>query len=286
MAVTGKGILGWRGPKGLSAYDIALQNGFVGTEKEWLSTLGTASHFTETKDVYVTKATNEEILSLPEDYLSSDFSMLNIYINGLRLTPDLYSINETARTITLTNPIVEVGTEIELVTLTVTTNDLPILETITADSTNDTATGTKAVYDFVTNEVKKVPSQIIDDTTASTSKVYSSNKVNSLLTSKLDTSNIQVITGQVSNIGAGATSITDIEYPTGFTKDNTLIIGKMVSSNNSYYDMTDLEATANGFPTIKQVALTDDGIRLWLQNTSTGSARIGYYKIIIMKIGG
>jgi hypothetical protein len=286
MAVTGKGILGWRGPKGLSAYDIALQNGFVGTEKEWLSTLGTSSHFTEDKTTYYTNDRNESILQLPDSYLNKDFSTLNLYINGMRILAQDYTINETARTITLSNPIVEIGTEVEMVVLTITTNDLPIMSTISAGSTNDTAPGTKAVYDFVTGEIKKVPSQIIDDTTASTSKVYSGNKVNSLLNGKLDTSNIQTLTGTVSNIGAGATSITDIEYPAGFTKDNTLIIGKMVSSNNNYYDMTDLESTANGFPTIKQVALTDETIRLWLQNTSSDTARIGYYKLVIMKIGG
>lgn len=286
MAVTGKGILGWRGPKGLSAYDIALQNGFVGTEKEWLSTLGTSSHFTETKDVYVTTTANETILTLPEAYLNKDFSTLNLYINGMRILAEDYTIDETARTITLVNPITEIGTEVEFVTLTITTNDLPIMSTISGASTNDTAPGTKAVYDFVTNEMTKVPSQIIDDTTASTSKVYSSNKVVSLLSGKLDTSNIQILTGSVSNIGAGATSITDVEYPDGFTKDNTLIISKMVSSNNNYYDMTDLESTASGFPTIKQVALTDDTIRLWLHNTSSDTARVGHYKLVIMKIGG
>ena len=286
MAVTGKGILGWRGPKGLSAYEIALENGFVGTEKEWLSTLGTSSHFTETKDVYVTTTEDETILTLPEAYLNKDFSTLNLYINGMRILAEDYTIDETARTITLVNPITEIGTEVEFVTLTITTNDLPIMSTISGASTNDTAPGTKAVYDFVTNEMTKVPSQIIDDTTASTSKVYSSNQVVSLLSGKLDTSNIQILTGSVSNIGAGATSITDIEYPDGFTKDNTLIIGKMVSSNNNYYDMVDLESTASGFPTIKQVALTDDTIRLWLHNTSSDTARIGYYKLVIMKIGG
>ncbi len=286
MAVTGKGILGWRGPKGLSAYEIATQNGFVGTEQEWLSTLGTSSHFTESKTVYYTNNRNENILQLPETYLNKDFSTLNLYINGMRILAQDYTINETARTITLSNPIVEIGTEVEMVVLTITTNDLPIMSTISTTSTNDTAPGTKAVYDFVTGEVAKVPSQIIDDTTASTNKVYSSNKVNSLLSAKLDTSNIKVLTGQVSNIGAGATSITDVEYPDGFTKDNTLIIGKMVSSNNNYYDMADIESTASGFPTIKQLALTDDTIRIWLENTSSETARVGYYKITIMKIGG
>lgn len=286
MAVTGKGILGWIGPTGLSAYEIALQNGFVGTEKEWLSTLGTSSHFTEDKTLYYTNSRNESVLQLPDSYLNKDFSTLNLYISGIRILAQDYTINETARTITLENPIVEIGTEVEMVVLTITTNDLPIMSNISTTSTNDTAPGTKAVYDFVTGEVAKVPSQIINDSTASTNKVYSSNKVNSLLSGKLDTSNIRALTGQVSNIGAGATSITDIEYPDGFTKDNTLIIGKMVSSNSNYYDMTDLESTASGFPTIKQVALTDDVIRLWLHNTSSDTARIGYYKLIIMKIGG
>ena len=118
MAVTGKGILGWRGPKGLSAYEIALENGFVGTEKEWLSTLGTSSHFTETKDVYVTTTEDETILTLPEAYLNKDFSTLNLYINGMRILAEDYTIDETARTITLVNPITEIGTEVEFVTLT------------------------------------------------------------------------------------------------------------------------------------------------------------------------
>lgn len=286
MSVTGKGILGWRGPKGLSAYDIAVQNGFVGTEKEWLSTLGTASHFTEDKTTYFTNNYNERVLSLPSAYLGKEFSTLNVYINGIRLLEDDYTIDEEARTINLTYPIVEIGTEVEMVVLSITTNDLPIMSTISSTSTNDTAPGTKAVHDFVTSEIAKVPNNLINDSTASSNKVYSSNKVNSLLSGKLDISNIQVLTGSVSNIGAGATSITDIDYPTGFTKDNTLIIGKMVSSNDVYYDMTDLDSTVNGFPTIKQVALTDETIRLWLENTSTDTARIGHYKLVIAKIGG
>ena len=87
------------------------------------------------------------------------------------------------------------------------TNSLPIVSTINADSTNDTAPGTKAVYDYVEG----------------------------VKTTKLDKSNIAVLTGSVANIQAGATAITDINYPAGFTKSNTVIIGDMVSSNDSYY---------------------------------------------------
>lgn len=36
-----KGSLGYKGERGCSAYEIALQNGFSGTEEEWLETLGT-----------------------------------------------------------------------------------------------------------------------------------------------------------------------------------------------------------------------------------------------------
>lgn len=286
MSITGKGILGWMGPTGLSAYEIAVQNGFIGTEQEWLATLGTSSQIKEDKTTYFTNDSNENVLSLPSAYLSKDFSTLNVYINGIKLLADDYTIDETARTINLTHPIVEIGTEVEIVVLTITTNDLPIIETISANATNDTTAGTKAIHDFVTSEIAKVPNNLIDDTTASTSKVFSSSKVNSLLSGKLDISNIQVLAGSIESIDPGATATKDIEYPTGFTKDNTLIIGKMVSSNSVYYDMTDLESTANGFPTIKQLALTDEVIRVWLENTSTDTARIGYYKLVIMKIGG
>ena len=286
MATVGKGILGWIGPTGLSAYEIAVKNGFVGTEREWLSTLGTSSRFTENITNYYTNSKNETVLNLPDAYLSSDFSTLTLYISGIRISTDDYTINETERTITLVNPIELIGTEVEIVVLTITTNDLPIMETISAVSTNDTAPGTKAVYDFVTNKIAEVPNNIIDDTTENTNKVYSSDKVNNLLSGKLAISNIKVITGSIESISPGATAIKDIEYPTGFTKDNTLIIGKMVSSNGAYYDMTDLDSTANGFPTIKQVALTDETMRVWLENTSSDTARIGHYKLVIMKIGG
>ena len=36
-----KGSLGYKGERGYSAYEIAVQNGFSGTEEEWLETLGT-----------------------------------------------------------------------------------------------------------------------------------------------------------------------------------------------------------------------------------------------------
>ena len=57
----------------------------------------------------------------------------------------------------------------------------------------------------------------------------------------------------------------------------------MTSNNNVYYDSVDLTSTANGFPVIKMVALVDDVIRVWLTNTNSSTAKIGYYKITLLK---
>ena len=95
--------------------------------------------------------------------------------------------------------------------------------------------------------------------------------------------NIAVITGSQSGIGAGQTVITDVNYPSGFNQANTVIIGKMISSNNNYYDTSDVTPTTNGFPTIKMIALTSSTIRIWLTNTNSTEARAGHFKITLLK---
>jgi len=288
------GSVGWKGERGYSAYEVALNNGFEGTEQDWLATLGTASYFKEDKTIYTTKATNEKTLDLPSFYTQDSF--IDIYVEGLRLNTDEYSINTSTKKITLVNALPVVGTKVEIVCLTMGTNSLPIIETITSESTNETAAGTKAVYDYVESKISdletKVEESIIDDNTTSVSKTYSSVKVVDMISSintdietKFDNSNISVLTGSAQSIAAGETKIVDINYPSGFNKSNTLIISKMTSNNNVYYESLDLESTTNGFPVIKNIALTDTGIRVWLLNTNSSTAKIGYYKITIMKVG-
>lgn len=248
-----KGYLGYKGERGYSAYEIAVQQGFEGTVDDWLATLGTSSHFAEDKTIYTaTKGQTE--FTLPSAYTTNSF--VEVYLEGQRLNSEQYTLDTTNRKIVLTNAIDVEGTKLEVVLLTMSTNSLPIVSTINADSTNDTAPGTKAVYDYVEG----------------------------VKTTKLDKSNIAVLTGSVANIQAGTTAITDINYPAGFTKSNTVIIGDMVSSNDSYYDVKDLDTTSSGFPSISMIALTDDVIRVWLKNTSVESTRTGYYKITLLKI--
>jgi hypothetical protein len=248
-----KGTVGFKGEKGESAYQVAVRNGFIGTEKDWLATLGTTNYVGETKATFVGSQGQKEF-GLPTSYTSE--SIVEVYIEGEKLNANEYTLDSTNRTLTLTNAISVNGTTVEVVLLAMASYELPIVETINASSTNDTAAGTKAVYNFV----------------------------NSSLTPKLNKSNIQVLTGSVSGIGAGATLTTDINYPSGFTKSNTLIVGKMTSSNNVYYDSLDLADTTNGFPRISMVALMDTGIRIWLKNTNTSEARVGHYKITLMRL--
>ena len=243
------GTVGFKGEKGDSAYQVAVKNGFIGTEKDWLATLGTTNYVGETKATFVGSQGQKEF-GLPTSYTSE--SIVEVYIEGERLNTNEYTINSTNRTLTLTNAISVNGTTVEIVLLAMASFELPIVETINASNTNDVAAGAKAVYDLVST--------------------------------KLNKSNIQTITGQVSGIGAGATLTTDISYPSGFTKSNTLIVGKMTSSNNVYYDSVDLTDTTNGFPKISMIALMDTGIRVWIKNTNTTEARVGHYKITIMRL--
>ena len=242
-STTLKTSLGFKGERGYSAYEVAVKNGFVGTEKDWLATLGTTNYVGETKATFVGSQGQKEF-GLPTDYTSE--SVVEVYIEGERLNSNEYTISSANRTLTLTNAISVNGTTVEVVLLAMASHELPIVETINAASTNETTPGTKAVYDFVTSRVV-------------------------------------TLAGSVSGIGIGETKIIDLDYPTGFTVHNTLIIGKMVSSNNAYYDSVDLTDTTNGFPKIVTIALIDSGIRIWLKNTSTSEARIGYYKITLLK---
>ena len=190
-----KGAVGFKGEKGDSAYDIAVKNGFEGTEQDWLATLGALG-----------------------------------------------------------------------------SNELPIVTTINNSSTDTTAPSAKAV-----NTMRKE----VDQNVANLSVVVGN--LSLAIDNKMDFDNIAVVTGSQSGIGAGETKIVDVNYPDGFTQANTVVIGKMISSNNNYYDTSDVTPTASGFPVIKMIALTSSTIRIWLTNTNNTEARAGHFKITLLK---
>lgn len=291
-----RGALVYKGERGDSAYETAVLNGFIGTEQDWLATLGTASHFKE-ESVIHTSTAGQTSFDLPNSYTSNSF--IDVYVNGLRLHSNEYSIDVSNRKINLIGITLTAEQTVEIVVLTMSTNSLPIGETITSTSTNETAPGTKAVYDLVNPIATSLNNTKTSLNTTNANVVALTNKVNTLesstntkistinttMATKLDTANIKTLTGSISGIGAGASKTVDIAYPSGFTKDNTIIISKMSSSNSVYYDNLSLEDTASGYPTISTVALTDSTIRVWMKNNNASEARIGYYKIAIMKVG-
>lgn len=291
-----RGALVYKGERGYSAYELAVKNGFVGTEQDWLATLGTASHFKK-ESVIHTSTAGQTVFDLPSSYTSNSF--IDVIANGLTLNSNEFTIDTSNKKINLVGITLTAGQTVEIVVLTMSTNSLPIAETINAQSTNETAPGTKAVYDLVNpistslNNTKTSLNTTNENVVALTNKVNTLesntntkiNTVNTNLAKKIDSSNIAVLTGSISSIGSGATKTADIAYPSGFTKDNTVIISKMSSSNSVYYDNLSLEETASGYPTINTVALTDSTIRVWMKNNNASEARIGYYKIAIMKVG-
>lgn len=285
-----RGVLGFKGEKGDSAYQVAKNNGFIGTEQDWLATLGTSSHFNEESIIHTSTA-GQTSFSLPDSYTSNSF--IDVYVNGLRLNSNEYTINTSTKKINLVGVTLTAGQAVEIVVLTMSTNALPIGETISSGSTNTVAAGTKAVYDYVQTELGKVENEISAEISVVNNKI--TNNVNTINDSieqlsnnmdaeKFNKSNIVTLTGSIQNIASGETKSASINYPTGFTKANTLIISKMCSSGNNYYDVTDVTMTTNGYPTISLMSLTDSAINIGMKNTNNTTTFTGHYKITIMRL--
>jgi hypothetical protein len=288
-----RGVLGFKGERGYSAYETAVLNGFIGTEQDWLATLGTSSHFNEESIIHTSTA-GQTSFNLPSSYTNNSF--IDVYVNGLRLNSGEYTINTSTKKINLVGVTLTANQTVEIVVLTMSTNSLPIAETINGESTNKIAAGSKAVYDYVQNEANKLESKIDtfeDEISTVNNKI--TNNVNTINDSieqlsnnidaeKFNKSNIQTLTGSIQNIASGETKSASISYPSGFTKANTLIISKMVSSGNNYYDVTDATMTTNGYPTITLMSLTDSAINIGMKNTNNTTAFTGHYKITIMRI--
>lgn len=159
-----KGKLGFKGERGYSAYEIAVKNGFVGTEKDWLANLGTTSKFERDITVYTATAGQTEF-DLPSSYVSGSF--IDMYVEGERLSSEEYTINENK--IVLTNAITVEGTKVEVVVTIMSTNELPIVENLTESSTNDTVLGAESLFKLLTANVKNfgaVGDGIANDTVA------------------------------------------------------------------------------------------------------------------------
>lgn len=148
----------FKGEKGDSAYDIAVQKGFVGSEEDWLATIGTSNHLDEFKTVHVTTELNEKTFELPEEY-NPDNCYFSVYVNGFRISKNKYISNDTS--VILNEGINEIGAEVEIVVYRLMTNNLPIVTEINENSTNDTAPSAKCLYDQI-EELKQQYAQVME----------------------------------------------------------------------------------------------------------------------------
>lgn len=147
-------MLGFKGERGYSAYEIAVQNGFIGSEKDWLAQLGVTNAYEHKSIVYQTSTENQSVVDLPSEYITN--SMLSIYVDGLRLNETEYTIDTTTRKIILSKPVESIGTTIEVLITLMTTANLPIVTEITESSTNDVVPSGKCVYSIKSEMNKKI----------------------------------------------------------------------------------------------------------------------------------
>lgn len=129
-----RGQLGWLGPRGYSAYEIAVQNGYIGNEKDWLAQLGTSAYFMKDSKVYTATA-NQTSFALPDSYTSN--SCVDVYVEGFRLPANKYTIDTATLTVNLVDALDE-GATVEIVVLRMTTSD-QIVNVIDSTSTNEKA---------------------------------------------------------------------------------------------------------------------------------------------------
>ena len=127
-----RGVLGFKGERGYSAYEIAVQNGYIGSEKDWLAQLGTSAYFMKDSKVYTATA-SQTSFALPDSYTSN--SCVDVYVNGFRLPANKYTINTSTLTVNLVEGL-DQGSEVEIVVLRMTTSD-QITTTIDSSSNNE-----------------------------------------------------------------------------------------------------------------------------------------------------
>lgn len=251
--------LGFKGERGYSAYEIAVQNGYEGSEQDWLATLGTSSHFDREEIVYNGVAGDTEFW-LPDSYTNNSF--VDVYIEGERLNSNKYTIEEGSqlhKSIFLKTPLDVDNTKVEIIVTTMSTNNLPIVTMINQNSTDEEVPSARAVY----GEFENTKTQINE--------------------------RFGVLTGSIAGIPIGGSKEAYFDYPEGFFRENcTILSANSIYADNVYLNI-DTEATTFGvlgMPIVTNVVLEETQIHVYMKNTSTEAIMTGNFKINLMKNGG
>lgn len=97
-----------RGPNGLSAYEIYVNNLSEGemplTEKEWLDSLKKVNYYEQYNQIYASVENNTTTIPILINAYNKT-CLLDVYLNGLKLFNNEYSVNTDTKEITLEKPI-------------------------------------------------------------------------------------------------------------------------------------------------------------------------------------
>lgn len=97
-----------RGPQGLSAYEIYVNHLPAGqvamSETEWLDSLSKINYYKQYKQIYKTTEDNTTVIPILIS-VYNETCLLDIYLNGLRLNDEEYSINIERKIVTFKMPL-------------------------------------------------------------------------------------------------------------------------------------------------------------------------------------
>lgn len=251
--------LGFKGDTGYSAYEIALENGFVGSEQDWLASIGQSSHLEKEEIILTSTEANQSIFYIQDRNLLRSNTFCEVYINGLKLNSEeyrmsLYSGDTDGTALRLNTPLEVIGTTVEITAKSLTTNDLPISTTISEFSTNSTAAGTKSVYDAL----QALPS------------------------------NVYEVRENFNEIAPGGTTSLYFSYPEGLDGWSSFVISKGINTNTTIamYDgsATDLTWEGQPLPIIDSVELYTHSIKVRIKNYGEETSPNGEAILFLMKL--
>lgn len=103
------------------------------------------------------------------------------------------------------------------------------------------------------------------------------NTINTALSGKMNSNKFAILTGSITGTGGGST---DVDYPSGFTKDNCIVVGAMINNygGSSYAFGTGLSNATN-----PNVRLKNDKVGISIFTDSTSELTYGY-RIALMRI--
>lgn len=132
--------------KGKSAYESAVENGFQGTEAEWLRSLKGSGGFSRNVSYYTTTTTNENTFELSYEY--NENSLLDVYINGFKLNDNEYSVvqNGEKYNLVLTKALDVIGTVVEVDIIEVNKADITVDTEVIENSKNAVSGGAVKTY--------------------------------------------------------------------------------------------------------------------------------------------